>query len=503
MNKKEFLNELKHKLDILTDSEVKDILDEYSDTIDQKIQEGKTEEEAVKDFGDIDELVAEIFDAYKIKGNKNANKHKDAASKVGDVLNDMIDSLSSFFSTVFKDLSVEGISRTLVLVGVGLVVLLLLKIPFAILEGLFRSIVYMIIPFGISHVFNGLISFIFTLVFLVLSIVIIISFIRVGVNGEEINSENLFKRPLSEGLDSLKSTKKKTSVNDDIKKEYKAEDKEFKKSEPEYSTFKESETKEAKSTEKHSTSHYFGKSLVNIFVWVLRFFGIILMIPMWMTIIGLGIGVGLVVYLLTQNVSIWGVFILLVGIMGIIIVIINLCMLLIFNKRVNGIVITVNLIVSAIFIGVGIPLTMHEISRFDIVYIDSEESADYLNNRLEEIGRIDYDSNAIYDLSYYENVKFVKDDTLNNEIVIETYDSFDYYLRTSEVDNDVRISVYRDHYGNDFDEFKDSIGFSINALKDGKVSGYDLRMIQIVVRYPVNEHGITYIDYHNNQRIEK
>ncbi|MEG0238574.1 DUF1700 domain-containing protein [Anaerorhabdus sp.] len=498
MNKQEFLAKLKQKLDLLTDAEVKDILDEYSDTIDQKIQEGKTEEQAVNDFGDIDELVSEIYDAYKIKGSKDTNKHKDAAGKAGDVLNDMIDSLSNFFSTVFKDLSVEGISRTLVLVGVGLVVLLLLRIPFAILEGLFRSIVYMIIPFGVSHVFNGVISLIFSLVFLVLSIVIIISFIRVGVNGEEINSENLFKRPLSEGLDSLKSTKKKSTVSEEVKsnKETYTAKEEPKENKTERSNFEETTQKE-----KTSTSHYFGKSIVSVFVWILRFFGVILMIPMWVTIVGLGISLGLIVYLLTQNVSIWGIFILIVGIMGIVIVIINLCMLLIFNKRVHGITITLNLIVSAIFIGVGIPLTIHDIAQFDVVYIDSEASTNYSNIDLEEVGRIDYDKNAVYDFSYYKDVRFVKDESLDDEIIIETYDSYDYFVRLEEVNNEVNVIIYRDHYRDEFNEFRDSVRFSIDALKDGKISGYDLRMIQVVVRYPANEDGITYIDYNNNQKL--
>ena len=66
MNKEEFLEKLKKELSILNDKEKEDIIDEYKSTIEEKVKHGQTEEEAVKDFGDLDELVSEILDAYKI-----------------------------------------------------------------------------------------------------------------------------------------------------------------------------------------------------------------------------------------------------------------------------------------------------------------------------------------------------------------------------------------------------------------------------------------------------
>ena len=115
MNKLQFLNQLRVKLEILSDKEIKDIMDEYSDTIDQKVQEGKTEEEAVKDFGDINELAQEILQAYKIDPNKKSKKGSDLADQIGQVITDIVDYLVTFFSTIFKDLSVEGFTRTMVL----------------------------------------------------------------------------------------------------------------------------------------------------------------------------------------------------------------------------------------------------------------------------------------------------------------------------------------------------------------------------------------------------
>lgn len=500
MTKQEFLEKLKQKLDLLTDMEVKDILDEYSDTIDQKVQEGKSEEEAVNDFGDINELVDEIYDAYKIKGKKESNKHQDTAGKAGEVLNDIIDSLSRFFSTVFKDLTVEGLSKTLVLIGVGLVVLLLLRIPFAIIEGLFRSFIHILLPNSLAYVFSGFISVIVSLIFLVLSIVIIISFIRVGVNGEEINTENLFKRPLSEGLDSLKSTKKKTT-SDEVKEESKENSNAYQyEYKAQQTTEQKSEEKSQRDTsvkETRSSNNYFGKSIVAVFVWILRFFGILLMIPLWCAIVGLGIAVGLIVYLLLQGVSIWGVFLLVIGAIGIVSVIIRLALLLVFNKKISGFFITMNLVIAAICIGIGMPLTLHDISRFDIVYMGTDESQLYLDDDLEIIGKLSFNENVVYDFSYSENVTFVADDTLQNELIVEAYDTYDYYLHVSDTPDKVEVMIYRDHYRGDFYDFRKSLSFTIDTLQDGKISGYDSRKIKIIVRYPANANKFEVLNQFN------
>ena len=60
MSKKEFLEKLEHKLHLLKQDEIQDILDEYSGYIDNKLQEGKTEDEAVADFGNRIRLMINI-----------------------------------------------------------------------------------------------------------------------------------------------------------------------------------------------------------------------------------------------------------------------------------------------------------------------------------------------------------------------------------------------------------------------------------------------------------
>lgn len=66
MNKDEFLNELKSYLSILEDEEQADILEEYTQHIDMKISTGLSEAEAIRDFGNVSELAAQILEAYHV-----------------------------------------------------------------------------------------------------------------------------------------------------------------------------------------------------------------------------------------------------------------------------------------------------------------------------------------------------------------------------------------------------------------------------------------------------
>ena len=67
MNKETFLKELQQHLAVLEDQEQQDILQEYSQHLDIKIQNGQKEEDAIRDFGPVKELAAEILEAYHVK----------------------------------------------------------------------------------------------------------------------------------------------------------------------------------------------------------------------------------------------------------------------------------------------------------------------------------------------------------------------------------------------------------------------------------------------------
>ena len=67
MNKKTFLNELKQRIAILEDTEQQDILAEYAQHIEMRMENGLSEEDAIRDFGDLGQLTEEILEAYHVK----------------------------------------------------------------------------------------------------------------------------------------------------------------------------------------------------------------------------------------------------------------------------------------------------------------------------------------------------------------------------------------------------------------------------------------------------
>lgn len=75
MDKTGFLKELKQYLAVLNEGEQKDILDEYAQHIDMKMERGMSESEAIKDFGDIQELAAEILEAYHVNPQFGVKRH--------------------------------------------------------------------------------------------------------------------------------------------------------------------------------------------------------------------------------------------------------------------------------------------------------------------------------------------------------------------------------------------------------------------------------------------
>ena len=150
MNKKAFINELGRRLYVLDASERKDILNEYSDTIDEKVKHGKTEEEAIADFGNIDELVKEILSAYKI--NPNFDQHeesdfkkttkelgnsferfiKEGAAKLSDFTRDVVEEVKNHNENITIELVFEILLKGLVM----LIIFAVLAFPFAVFREL-------------------------------------------------------------------------------------------------------------------------------------------------------------------------------------------------------------------------------------------------------------------------------------------------------------------------------------------------------------------------------
>lgn len=89
MKREEFLKALEERLQVLNSQEREDIVSEYRQHIELRMESGLTEEEAIGDFGDLDELVAEILDAYSVNpdyGKRQRMPGKESAKAAGEAV---------------------------------------------------------------------------------------------------------------------------------------------------------------------------------------------------------------------------------------------------------------------------------------------------------------------------------------------------------------------------------------------------------------------------------
>ncbi len=195
MNKRNFLKILDQKLSVLSETERKDIINEYQDIIEQKVKHGKTEEEAVKEFGNIEELTLEILKVYKInpdynKDNKDfiggfENAIKNGAKKVSKATEDFIDNINIDNNKLTLQKVFEFVIKLIIL----LLGLLILKIPFMFIQELGVSLFETTNFSFFKHIWNILIEFIYFVVSITVIIAIIIRFINSIQKNETANQE--------------------------------------------------------------------------------------------------------------------------------------------------------------------------------------------------------------------------------------------------------------------------------------------------------------------------
>lgn len=175
MNKKEFLNKLEKALTILNEKERKDIIDEYKDTIEEKVKHGQTEEEAVEDFGNIDELVSGILDAYKIDPDYNHKEGnlskfteegerliKKGANKLADMTREFADNIKDNDAEMNLNLAFEIIIK----IFFTLIILAIITIPLRFIGS---------IGFSLAETFFEPFSFIIKIIIFILFIALYLS----------------------------------------------------------------------------------------------------------------------------------------------------------------------------------------------------------------------------------------------------------------------------------------------------------------------------------------
>lgn len=142
MNKEIFLNKLKVGLNGFDENEIEEILNFYSEMIDDKIENGLTEEKAIEEIGSVNDVLKQILSEYSLmKLVKKRIKPKRKLSPLEIVLLILgspiwLSVLIAVFAIVFSAyvviwslvISVWAIELSLVVSSVALILLTILKI---------------------------------------------------------------------------------------------------------------------------------------------------------------------------------------------------------------------------------------------------------------------------------------------------------------------------------------------------------------------------------------
>ena len=442
MTKKKFLSELEKKLSVLNESEIKDIMNEYNDIIDEKVKHGKTEKEAISDFGKIDDLVNEILSAYKINPNYNEESKDEfeaSCKKLGEGFDDFIKKGAEKASKATKkvmeqvrendqELTIEFVFELLFKAIIALLLCLVASIPFKIIAELGESVLEMfVIPF--HGLFAFLFEFVLGIVFLVFCGFIFVAMFKPYVTPNK-----------------KKESKKLDKNNDELKK------------------------KEEKKLIK--SNHKEGTDALGVVIITLMKVAIILfvLIPIWMMEFGIGVGLAFLIFGVIKGIYFVGPILLCIGGISLLSNISSLIYRMIFtNKKpyfygiivglvclVIGSFLTVDLVMSFKYID-EVPTGYKKSSYQEMVTINGMTIIDYhfYDNRMKYSMKTENtlpDNQLKIDVSYYSDIYqkpiILKDfDNGKNELEIELEDKnrSDFKFHYQMLINDLRKNQLHDY----------------------------------------------------------
>jgi len=374
MNKEEFINKLRKRLNILEDGEIEDIVSEYEGYIDEKVSLGKTEEEAVKELGDFEEIVSDLLSAYKLKTSKDDNFFNSLLSKIGSFIDKFMDSLN--------EKSGRDIIKILIEVVLILFLICLLKIPFAMIRDLGTDIFEELIR-PIGYVFASIWTFIIEVSYIIVAVIFFIKMIE----------KRCFKE-ISEEI---------TTIRDKEEKKSKKEKTKSKKEEPIAEVKKEKVIKEKRAT------HTFSDTLTDICIWILKFIVIMIAIGIIFYLIGMSVALGLAIYLLINGVSYYGIFLLILVLFLGGALLLELCINFVFNRHTKALPFFTKLIVIIVLTGISLTMSAVEVANTEIIYGTRNMETKTLTKEIEM-------TNNLY---LYGYDKVVIDNNLKNKIKIE------------------------------------------------------------------------------------
>ncbi len=453
MKKEEFLNKLRKRLDVLEEKEVEDILTEYEGYIDEKIEAGSTEEEAVNSFGDVDLLADELLKAYKVKVSKNEDPIGNFANKIVKIIDRLINDLSKK--------SPKEIARFIIEIFVILLLIGLCHIPVSMLVNL-GSNVFNILSSPLNRIFYTIWSFVLEFAYAILAIVV---FVRV-FNYRYLQNVSLEEEPKQ------KNTKKIKNVKKEGKKEKVVED--------------------VLIANKKSYITSFSEFIIKISVFFLKFLAICILFGVSMYLIGMGIVLAICIYLLIQGVTYFGFYLVMLSLFILGIIFFWLLFNFVLDRKNHGLRLAVSLLISFTLLGVGCGIATLEVAETE--FINSPPSDITIEVMQEELV-MNEDTIFIGNISDY-----VVDNSLENVLV-----EYRYYPLGNRMATNIHKEdefVYLDWTLEKLYLRGELLTHFINDLKEKKVYNY---YIEPTIVLTANEENIEQIKqnrqkYYHNER---
>ena len=442
MKKKEFLEKLRKKLNILEDGEVDDIILEYEGYIDERIDNGASEEEAVESFGDIDELADELLRAYKINVKKDKDPIGDFSKKVIQTINQLVDD--------FSEKSSKEILRFIVEIFIILFIIGICHIPVGMLVNLGKDIFY-ILSSPLNRIFFSIWKFILEFAYFILSILV---FIRI-FEKRYLKKEQVLKS--NEVIDEKAVVQKKKRTREkpasNVVMPVKAE---------------------------KSKLASIGEFIVKICVIFLKFVAICILFGISCYLIGMTFVVGICVYLLIRGVTYFGLYLVMVALFLFGIIFFSILFNFVVDKKNNGKKLFISIMVSILFLGLGCLFASLEVAQTEFINgVPSDLKLEVLTEEL----------TMTEDTIFIGNIaNYVVDNSLETVKVTYEYYPVGTQMSTnvSKVDNFVYLNwdIERIY-------LKDEIlNHIINDLKEKKVYNY---YIEPIITITANEENIDVI----------
>ncbi len=425
MKKEEFIKKLREKLSILEEKEIEDIVAEYTGYIDEKMQKGATEEEAIKDFGSIEELTKELLEAYKI--NVNQNHEKNWILKITDKMISWTDQ----FIKVFTNKTASEILKIVFEIIMIIFFIALCKIPFGFLEDLGFK-VFLIAKSNVGIALYQIWQSIIELVYLFFAIIFFMKiFEKRYLNNEEIRKEEIHhqeKKPIK---------KSRTLPNEEIYEK----------------RIIEKEPKKGILDVLSTACLYFVKFLV---FWIE--FGIACFI------LAMGICLGISFFFLIKGVNYYGIYISILAILFLAVLAFIAIFNFLFNRKNNVRFLLISFITCFLILGLSFSAASIEIATTEFI---NEVPSEYRKEIITQT--LAMDENFII----METVEFIEEETLSSELKIDFSYYPEFYTINPKIEQEKNRIYFIRNYTQSHWNTK-MLDMIINDLKDHRLYNYSM-----------------------------